>query len=243
MPEEIPQLPVSPQETQIQAPSFLEKIQAQKKKILIGLGAFVGILILAGVAFGVYKYTQRQISIEPTEEPTPEVATPTPDPTADWQTYTNTKYGYSIKYPTGTEIVEGPGGEGKILGTDFLFSGPNEESWVYDGFNISISIVKNPNNKKPKEFIQEAYNSSIKQIQTPGFPAEGDIADCKVEEITRGEVDGSRFTYCIFAPGGGILAFSDWFIHNGNTIEIHARLANEPHREIFNLMLSTFRFD
>jgi hypothetical protein len=28
------------------------------------------------------------------------LVTPTPDPTADWKTYTNNKYGYSISYPT-----------------------------------------------------------------------------------------------------------------------------------------------
>lgn len=83
-----PKLPVSEQETQIQAPSLWEKIQVQKKKILIGLGVFVGILILAGAVFGVYKYAQNQISIarpepsrgEPTERPTP-VATPTQEST------------------------------------------------------------------------------------------------------------------------------------------------------------------
>lgn len=100
MPEETPQLSVSPQETQIQTPSFWERIQAQKKKILIGLGSVLGILILAGAVFGVYKYTQRQIPIEPTEGPIPTLeATPTPDSTTDWETYTNEEYSYSIKYP------------------------------------------------------------------------------------------------------------------------------------------------
>jgi len=100
MPEEIPQLPVSPQETQIQAPSLLERISAQKKKILIGLGSLLGVLILTGAVFGVYKYAQRQV--QPASQPTPTpvaVATTTPDGTANWETYTNTNYGYSIKYP------------------------------------------------------------------------------------------------------------------------------------------------
>lgn len=114
--EETPQLPVSPQETQIQAPSLWEKIQAQKKKILIELGVFIVVLILAGAVFGVYKYSQRQIPIEPTEGPTPTlVATPTPDPTADWETYTNTKYGFSIRYPKNYTSQEyGPSGPSSI---------------------------------------------------------------------------------------------------------------------------------
>ena len=92
-----PQLPVSEQETQIQAPSLLEKIGAQKKKILI---VVFGILILAGAVFGAYKFGRRQV--QPASQPTPTpvaVATTTPDETANWETYTNIEYGYSIKYP------------------------------------------------------------------------------------------------------------------------------------------------
>jgi len=81
-----PQLPVSEQEVQIEAPSFIDKLKLQKKKILIGLGSFLGVLILAGAVFGVYKYAQRQIPLvhpeqgrgEPAEGPTP---TPTQEVT------------------------------------------------------------------------------------------------------------------------------------------------------------------
>lgn len=113
--EQTAQLPVSPQETQIQAPSFIERISAKKKRILIGLGSFLGVLVLAGAVFGIYKYAQNQIPLEPTEEPTPEVATPTPDPTVDWQTYTNIKYGFSIRYPKNYTSQEyGPSGPSSI---------------------------------------------------------------------------------------------------------------------------------
>lgn len=39
----------------------------------------------------------------PTKIPSP---TPTTDPTAGWQEYSNTKYNYSVKYPTGWTIVQ-----------------------------------------------------------------------------------------------------------------------------------------
>jgi hypothetical protein len=107
MPEETPQLPVSEQEVQIQAPSFLERLQTQKKKILIGLGAFLGVLILAGAAFGIYQYAQNQIPLEPTPTPLPsETSVKEGDPTADWETYTNTKYRYSIRYSKESELFE-----------------------------------------------------------------------------------------------------------------------------------------
>ena len=105
-----PQLPVSEQEVQIEALSFLEKLKLQKKKILIGLGSFLGVLVLVGAVFGVYKYVQNQIPLEEST-PTPlpaEVSTEEGDPTADWQTYTNTEYGYLIKYPSDWKIEELP---------------------------------------------------------------------------------------------------------------------------------------
>jgi len=92
--------------------SFLDKLKPHKLKILIGI---LGVLILVGAVFGIYKYAQRQIPLEPTEEPTLEVATPTPDPTADWETYTNTKYGFSIRYPKNYTSQEyGPSGPSSI---------------------------------------------------------------------------------------------------------------------------------
>ncbi|HUS59962.1 MAG TPA: hypothetical protein VMX76_01100 [Nevskiaceae bacterium] len=86
---------------------FLDKIKVRKWKILSGL---LGFLVLAGAVFGAYKLGQKSIYParpepsrgEPIEGPTPTpglVATPTPDPTADWKTCNNKNYSFSIKYP------------------------------------------------------------------------------------------------------------------------------------------------
>ncbi|TSC54185.1 MAG: hypothetical protein LiPW16_113 [Microgenomates group bacterium LiPW_16] len=97
MKKETPQLPVSPQEVQIQAPTFLDKLKIHRWKILSGI---LGVLVFAGAVFGAYKFGQKQVQPVPKPTPTPvAVSTPTPDPTADWKTYINTKYGYSIKHP------------------------------------------------------------------------------------------------------------------------------------------------
>jgi len=114
MPEEkTPQLPVSPQvrqpADQIQALSLLDKLKLQKKKILIGI---LGVLVFAGAVFGAYQLGQRQLYPEPAEGPTPEVvATPTPDPTANWRTYKNNEL--SFQYPEHW-IIE----TDRIIGTD-----------------------------------------------------------------------------------------------------------------------------
>jgi len=64
--------------------------------------SILGIILAVGLVFAGYKLGQRSIYPELDEGPTPTPiveATPTPDLTANWKTYTNIKYGYSIKYP------------------------------------------------------------------------------------------------------------------------------------------------
>lgn len=100
------QLPVDQPEPELPTPSFWEKIKINKFKILAGV---LGIFVFAGAVFGAYKLGTRQA--QPTPQPTP---TPLPsetlveegDPTANWKTYTNTKYRYSFKYPLDTQMGE-----------------------------------------------------------------------------------------------------------------------------------------
>ena len=71
MPEETPQLPISEQEIQIEAPGFLEKLKLQKKKVLIGLGVFLGVLAITGVVLGAYLIWQVKVYPEAGRESTP----------------------------------------------------------------------------------------------------------------------------------------------------------------------------
>jgi len=61
----------------------------------------VGILVIIGVAAGVYFFGKSQVP--KSQLPNPVVTSPTPqatlDETVNWKTYTNTKYGFSFKYP------------------------------------------------------------------------------------------------------------------------------------------------
>ncbi len=232
-PEKTPQLPVSEQEVQIQAPSFREKIQAQKKKILIGLGVFFGILILVGAVFGIYKYAQNQIPFEPAGEPTPEVATPTPDPTAEWQTYVNEEYGYSIKYPQEVTVT-----------TDDVqdlvsFKFPEEGKWVAD---LSVRHYQNPEGLNPQAFYQKSFNEGKLEAEKKNWPPPPEplkSETIKIDNLEGFQVRNSayeayqRTTY--LGQGETMVAIS-FYDENPNDP------AQEKHLASFNLMLSTFKF-
>lgn len=68
MEEKPAELLVSEQETQIQAPSFLDKLKIHKFKIL---GSLLGVLVFAGAVFGAYKFGQRQTRPVSQLTPTP----------------------------------------------------------------------------------------------------------------------------------------------------------------------------
>jgi hypothetical protein len=105
--------------------------QPEKPWLKIGLFASVGLFLAGGLVFAGMQIGKRQTQSQLPAQPTPiprAIATPTPvavviptqavmvtptpmltptfDPTTNWKTYTNTKYGYSIKYPLGAEVKE-----------------------------------------------------------------------------------------------------------------------------------------
>ncbi len=93
-------------------PPKLKPTQVLLKVLLVlGMALVLAVIILVGSGLritrkesllDIWLASRRGVS------PTPEVlATPTPDPTADWETYTNEKYGYLIKYPSQWEVTEG----------------------------------------------------------------------------------------------------------------------------------------
>ena len=89
----------SGQEPQYQAPMPEQKHFLNKKFIvtfvillLLGVGTYGGIWY-----WGKQQYTFEDMNPVFTFTPRPSVAA---DPTADWKTYTNTQYGFTVKYPT-----------------------------------------------------------------------------------------------------------------------------------------------
>ena len=92
-----PQQPTTPEPEFQPSPPQGETLRSQPDKKL-SIYVLVG-LIVAGVAFEFYIWEKGGLLPalpSSTVSPTP---TATPDPTADWKTYTNTQYGFEFKYP------------------------------------------------------------------------------------------------------------------------------------------------
>jgi len=95
-----PQLTYSPQEVQI--PQNLVKPPRPWLKIIMFL--ILGIFLFTGLVFASYLLaSNKQAQPTPTSSPLT-LPTSTPDPTTNWKTYTDTKYGFSMKYPEDWEF-------------------------------------------------------------------------------------------------------------------------------------------
>ena len=111
-----PTLQAISQQTEIPLPPRPTRQPFHKKPILL-MSLFV--LVVIG-AFFAGTYYQGMTASKPAAKiasvsPTPEVASPTPDPTAGWKIYSFPAFGISFKYPStytiGTEGVKGTAGE------------------------------------------------------------------------------------------------------------------------------------
>lgn len=157
--------------------------------------------------------------------------------TADWKTYTNTKYGYAVKYPADGSFVEVPSGienaDDKGYDIDFSFG----KSLTIDGIEIMAS--KNARNDKTiGELVETRNNVAMANTNVPGY----------AEKI---QIDGKpAFEWITYLGGPGsqrigaiALLFdgSDYYyvVRTGDQFSPEFTAEKE---KIFNTFLSTFKF-
>ena len=223
---------------------------SQKGQIQIIL---IGILILAGVAGGAYYFGKSQAPksknpVVTSTSPTPD-ASPAPtgaEETANWKTYTNTQYSYSISYPDSWEVREAK----PRVGNSTVWSGEILDQQLKEVQKVSfinrsrgnqgsltVGIRSNPDNYDLNQWF-------IKNKRV-GEKIKGDT---KLSDIPAKNV--SHFTY-VYPGDLGIIA-----LYKGNIYEIMMTLADIDtslppedtpldlieQRKIFDRMLSTFKF-
>ncbi len=138
-----------------------------------------GVIALAAiVGFSWYTFTTN----EPTSTTTVNIPekTTTTDPTADWKTYTNTTYNYSIKYPLNWEISNSLGEDNIQINpsvSEEENQGNTEASpalWVQLKDEINTNVSDNISNKKEvivnNITVTEQNEGGIMEIKARYFP-------------------------------------------------------------------------
>lgn len=190
----------------------------------------VGVLLAGSIAYAGYQYSQKQTPSVAQPTPTPVVvATPTPDLTANWKTYTDTKYGYSIKYPQGWYTYDG------VVADYDLRSGENKTlSRSREHLTIQTVVWDNPS-----KLSTEVY---ISQLDS-GPDAPRVVA---TEKVTVGGVVGIKRIenrYSITDPTTSIQpTVVVYFAHGDKTFILSAYPEDSVLINSFDQILSTFKF-
>src|SRR3989344_6063653 len=181
--------------------------------------AMAGVAILAvgiaiGLLMGKYIYTPK-----PTPSPIVSASpTPTSDPTANWKTYRNETAGYSLKYPADMLVFcNYPNTKGLRL-WQAPFDCPNGNDIFYE-----IAVIEN----LPGEYKEYKKPSSARQINIDGMKATEktyvyENTDCPLQSL-----------------GQSTEILID---NNGYTIQIQLLVNSLDKKNLFDQILSTFKF-
>jgi len=214
-------------------------VQLPKKNNLPKIILFVilGLVIVAGAVYAGMQMGKKQISptiiAEPTSIPTviPQITeiTPTSDETANWKTYRNTEVGYQISYPPDWELKENV--NSNYLGMITISPKSATEDNMYRG-----SVTVWPNYSPVKAVNIQELEKNIQQ-------AEEGVAEYSTEEFRK---IGEREFWiarggCCMDIGKHAFTLNKLSVYR---ITLHnLELAfTETENEIFNLILSTFKF-
>lgn len=234
-----PTLPVSTQPT---SPlSSITPVDPEKPVSKIWLWIVGGILLLGvgivgGVVLGkqLYSVSQPQPISQPNPSPIVE-STPAPDSTAsqasnsdlaNWKTYTNTKYGYSLKYEPNSELKQLTCSLQKAdKGEDVFILDENASTFPecgFGGYSWPISITPQGNIQDCNS--TESWQSTRSEIKISGI----DAIKCVQKFIGQMLYPGpDEITWV------GLKYNSKFFVFN---------LSNSKYQSTFDQILSTFHF-
>jgi hypothetical protein len=143
-----------------------------------------------------------------------------PDPTANWKTYTNTQYGFSFKYPTDLGFLYDQLSGGNLLLQNFNGTAPRKE--LDSDFQFALFVTKYDGT--PLFKFSEQWEKELKT----GKPIIVEIAN---KQAVRG-FSGQKYN-----PVPTI-----WFTDKNNLYTIQLSNPESTNKDWFDQILSTFKF-
>ncbi len=147
------------------------------------------------------------------------------DTTADWKMYTNTVFGFELKYPDGMQVVQE--GSSRIDGTVLSIKYPDSK-WSY-----AVDIAPNKNNQTLVQAFTNLYNDA-KQFATPDN-LDFQLKDYYVSDLTVGNMPAKELYIDHFSDVGSTMVI---VVANGNIYLISGGV-NKGDLDPF---LATFKF-
>lgn len=226
----------TPIESTPQAP-LLKKPKTNNVKLLIIVGIIISLLTLGVAGFTYFSQKPSSDKVVPPVDPsaTPISTDLTPD-VSDWKTYQNEEYGFEFKYPSWylppystneqqvTEILEEPNRIHIVSRND------NNDSFT-------LTVIDIRTNKADFINFNDLNNCDIDKH--PG--TELGIAPCTIEDPESFMLGGIKAQSLTIQTAD---TFSTYFIQTLEEpfIEIKTGMGYEAPRELFNQVLSTFKF-
>lgn len=186
------------------------------------------IIILIALALGGYLLYQKQTKLIATPQPVASTVASSSADISDWKTYTNTKYGFEIKYPIEAFIyVPEPDPLDTLVWIELPGQSASDAS-----SQLRIGIEDNPKSKSAKDFCLSRWDSKYPIIEE-GQTRIGNIVAHTVRVDTR--ISGDVSATCITKENKIlVLDFDIDIIENDPLIK--------EHTQTLNLIISTFKF-
>jgi len=203
----------------------------------------VAILLVAGSVFaGIQIGRNQKIAIVPmavVQSPEPRVPVsvtittprPTTDPTANWQSYSNSKYGFSFRYPEDYKVAVTPN-----KGDEFGIVVDKKTSTDESGFvpiQMMVNIAKDENGSP----IALNSLSLAEAYFTKGLSANSLIR----EDIRLDGQPAVSVTGLAAGPGPGEGAFLSYTLVQLDGEVLIIQLGNKDYQNVFDQILATFK--
>jgi len=170
-------------------------------------------LLGAGAYAGIWYWQDQQVAQEVVPTFTPRPST-TPDPTADWKTYTNTQYGFEFKYPS------------------------DWNSWLDSNNVASIVNLQQKDDDMGSAVISV---SATKQLSQTTKPLDSTMVLNKTSDVTYNGIRWS-LTFTSDKREPTLRFISATAYHNGYLYNIVSRNYPDTTEKLFDQILSTFKF-